>query len=105
MSAADGCVLPVPGVMTFDARPEAVFAASAGGAATSGGGVAADTFGACANSGDARSSESTANEKIRMSQKSFRPSILTVLPCRPHVTPSPSFTKLTPNLVVDDVDR
>ncbi len=38
MSSAAGCCVPVPGVSTLDARPEAVFTASAGGAATSGGG-------------------------------------------------------------------
>ena len=37
MSWLPGFLSPLPGSRTFDARPEAVFAASAGGAATSGG--------------------------------------------------------------------
>jgi hypothetical protein len=32
-----GCAVPVPASITFDARPEAVFSASAGAAATSAG--------------------------------------------------------------------
>src|SRR6059058_5853762 len=92
MSVAPGCVLPVPGLMTFDARPDGVFAASAGGAATSDGGVATDTFGACANRGDAIRTETARNESIRMSQGSFlfEHSTCDILP---------------PNLIVENVER
>src|SRR5438067_251928 len=85
MSVAAGCVLPVPGVRTLDARPDGVFAALAGGAATSDGGVATETFGSCADRGDAISRDTAMSESIRMSQGSFRSSILPVISCRaPH---------------------
>src|SRR5204862_7114853 len=45
LSAALGLSLPVPGFSTFDARPLAVFSASAGGAFTSGGAGMSSRFG------------------------------------------------------------
>src|SRR5438876_8421583 len=85
MSAGVGWVLPVPGVITFDARPDGVLTESAGGAATSGGAVATETFGACANSGAATSSDSATNGNIRMSHESFRSSILPVISFGPYL--------------------
>ena len=44
MSVAPGCVVPVPGFKTFDARPDAVFVASVGGFATSAGAALGSNF-------------------------------------------------------------
>src|SRR5262249_22650649 len=45
VSFGPGCTVPVPFSRSFEARPSAVFSASAGGAATSGGAGMSTTFG------------------------------------------------------------
>ena len=57
-----GWSLPAPGLMTFVARPEAVFAASAGGAATSGGAGFSDALGRVVDA--VESTESQANSAV-----------------------------------------
>src|ERR1044071_7080157 len=65
MSSLVGCSVPLRGVITLVTRPDAVFVASDGGAATSGGGAILESAeGVCANAAEAANRNASARDSL-----------------------------------------